>query len=112
MSSDINKESKQTGVCLTFTHQKFLMGNSLKFSSAKFLHYMVFAFARNISIIMLYLNQSLSLGWLHSSGPGFIKEVLQPSGSCQFGSMGTDQPVDTKNPTDCGELVLTMYSVF
>ena len=41
MSHDINKESKQIGTCQSFTRQKFLMGNSPKFSSAKNLHYTV-----------------------------------------------------------------------
>ena len=43
MSRNINKESKQAGIRKSFTHQKFLMSNSPKFSSAKHLHYMVIA---------------------------------------------------------------------
>ena len=35
MSRDINKESKQTGICQSFIGQKFLMENLPKFSSTK-----------------------------------------------------------------------------
>ena len=43
MSRDINKENKQTEIRQSFTHQKFLMGNSLKFSSVKHSRYMAYA---------------------------------------------------------------------
>ena len=39
MSHDINKESKQAGIYQSFTHLKFLMRNSPKFSFAKNSHY-------------------------------------------------------------------------
>ena len=38
MSCDIHKESKKAGIHYSFTRQKFLMRNSVKFSSTKNSH--------------------------------------------------------------------------
>ena len=54
------EESKQVVICQNFTHQKFAMGNSPKFSSAKHLRYMVQA-------------RSHWLGWSRFNLTTFIK---------------------------------------
>ena len=55
MSHYINKESKRAGIHQSFSHQKFLMRNSPKFSSAKHLCYKNL----NTVIIIKWITQPL-----------------------------------------------------